>query len=109
MPQPKEYRSNADRQSAYRRRRNEAYAALQTAKGLMALPSIAAIPGWRRWRQVLEQAEQAVRDIHDQMQSYYDERSDDWLESEKADAFTEKMEAVEELIDQVADCRGRIE
>jgi enamine deaminase RidA (YjgF/YER057c/UK114 family) len=109
MPQPKEYRSNADRQAAYRRRRKEAHAALQSAKGLPPLPAVATMPGWRRWRQVLEQFEQALSEAHEQMQRYYDDRSDDWIESEKADEFTEKMEAVEELIDQIADCRGRIE
>ena len=63
----------------------------------------------REGRQVLEQFEQALSEAHEQMQRYYDDRSDDWIESEKADEFTEKMEAVEELIDQIADCRGRIE
>ena len=109
MHQPRPSKSNAERQAAFRRRRTEAHAALEAAKGLPPLPAVATIPGWRRWRQVLAQAEQALRSVHEQMQSYYDERSDDWLESDKAEQFTERMDAVEELIDNVVECRSRIE
>lgn len=108
MPQSRQYHSNAARQAAFRRRSNQRMAALQAAKGLTPLPSGTTMPGWQRWRQVLAQAEQALRSAHEQMKEYYDERSDEWLESEKADAFTERMEAVEELIDHVADCRSQI-
>ena len=43
------------------------------------------------------------------MQSYYDDRSEEWQESDKADDFTQKMEAIETLIDSVAECRSQIE
>ena len=83
-------------------------ATLQAAKGLTPLPAGTTMPGWQRWRQVLAQAEVALRDAHQQMQTYYDERSDEWLESERAEMFTERMEAVEELIDHVAECRSQV-
>jgi hypothetical protein len=105
MTPPKQPRSNAERQAAFRHRRRQELAALQASKGLPALPAIVTIPGWRRWRQVLEQAEQALRDVHNQMQSYYDDRSEEWQESDNADEFIEKMDAVEELVDQVAECQ----
>jgi hypothetical protein len=108
MPQSKAPCSNAERQAAYRRRRSQALAALQSAKGLAPLPHIATIPGWPRWRQVLEQAEQALHEVHEQMQSYYDERSEIWQDSDKADEFNLKMEAVEELVGYVADCRSQV-
>jgi hypothetical protein len=108
MPQPKQPRTNAQRQAAFRSRKLQELAALHASKGLPALPVIPTIPGWRRWRQVLGQAEDALRNVHDEMQSYYDERSEDWQQSGNADEFTAKMEAVEELVDHVAECRGQI-
>ena len=108
MPQPRAYSSDAERQAAFRRRRQQAQAALQAAKGLPPLPGIATMPGWPRWRQVLDQVRQALTEVHEQMQAYYDERSDDWLESDKADTFTQRTEAVEELIDHVAECRSQL-
>jgi hypothetical protein len=108
MLQPKQPRTNAQRQAAFRYRKRQELAALQVSKSLPDLPAIATIPGWRRWRQALDQAEQAIREVHEQMQSYYDDRSERWQLSDKADEFSEKMDAVEELIDCVADCRSQI-
>jgi hypothetical protein len=109
MPQPKKYGSDAERQAACRRRRALAQAALQAAKGLPPLPRIATIPGWPRWRQVLGQAEEALSNVHEQMQSYYDDRSEEWQEGEKAEEFIEKMEAMEELVGQIGECRDKIQ
>ena len=99
MPQLRKYGSDAERQAACRARRALAQAALQAAKGLPPLPRIATIPGWSRWRHVMAQAEEALRGVHEQMQSYYDDRSEEWQEGEKANEFTQKMEAVEQLVD----------
>ena len=101
-------KSNAERQAAFRRRRTESHAALFAAKGLVPLPSVETIPGWPRWRQVLAQTEQALRVLHREMQMYHDDRSDEWQDSEKAEEFIERMEAVEELIEQVVECRGHV-
>jgi hypothetical protein len=108
MPQPRKHSSDAQRQAACRRRRSQALAALQAAKGLAPLPSIATMPGWTRWRQILAQVEEALRNVQEQMQSYYDDRSEDWQESDKADEFTEKIEAIDELVGQVGECRDKI-
>ncbi len=97
-------RTNAERQAAFRRRREKAQAALEAAKGLAPLPAIATMPGWHRWRQVLGQVEQALREVHDQMQSYYDERTDDWMESDRGNEFEAKVDLVESLADQAAEC-----
>ena len=105
MPEPRKHASDAARQAAFRRRRDQTIKALQHAKGLMPLPAIATIPGWSRWRQVLGLVEQALREVHDQMQTYYDDRSEDWQDSDKAQEFNDTMDAVEELVDKVAECR----
>jgi hypothetical protein len=101
-------RSNAERQAAFRRRRMQAHTALEAAKGLAPLPPIATIPGWRRWRQVIEQVEQALREVHEQMQSYYDDRSEEWQSSDKAEEFTTKMESVELLAENAAETLGEL-
>ena len=106
MPQPKEYGSNSERQAAYRRRQSAAQATLVSTKGLMPLPKVAGMPGLARWRQLLEQAEVSFRAAFEQMQAYYDERSDPWLESDKAETFSERMEAIEELLDHITDCKN---
>jgi hypothetical protein len=109
MPQTRQQRSNAERQAAFRRRRMEAHTALEAAKGLAPLPPIATIPGWRRWRQVIEQVEKALREVHEQMQSYYDERSEDWQSSDKAEEFTAKTESVESLAEHAAECLAELD
>ena len=39
--------------------------------------------------------------ICDEMQDYYEDRSETWQESEKGEDFTEKMEEIQELRDQL--------
>ena len=41
------------------------------------------------------------------MQCYYDDRSEQWQQSEKADEFTERMNALEELTDLIDQCRNQ--
>ena len=109
MPQPRIHTSDAARQAAFRRRRDQTLTVLQQAKGLTPLPSIPTMPGWSRWRQVLGLAEQALREVHEQMNTYYDDRSQEWQESDKAQEFTDRMDAGEELLQQVALCRDQLE
>jgi hypothetical protein len=108
VPQSRKYLSDAERQAAFRRRRSNSVAALQAAKGLAPLPAIATIAGWQRWRQLLEQIDQALNEAHAQMESYSDARSQEWQDSDKADEFAERVAAVEELIDHVTECRSQI-
>jgi hypothetical protein len=109
MPQPKQHGSAAQKQAAYRNRLRQREQAVQSAKGLTPLPAIGAIPGTRRWKQVLEVAEQAVRDVQGQMQTYYEDRSEQWQEADKGDTFIERMNAVEQLVDQIAECRSQFD
>jgi len=37
------------------------------------------------------------------MQEYYDERSEQWSESERGEDFAERLEAVQEVLEQVAE------
>jgi len=103
MPQPRVYHSHAQRQAAYRRRCQEAISRQLREKGLPDSPAISTMPGNARWRQAVANAVQLLSLVEQEMQAYYDERSDAWLESERADNFQERIDAVSEARQSVED------
>ena len=107
MPQSKIYNSQAQRQAAYRRRCKEASRLQLREKGLPELPAISTIPGTARWNQAIAHAIQLLSLVEQEMQAYYDDRSDAWLESDRADQFQERLEAVSQALQSVEDlCAG---
>jgi len=56
--------------------------------------------GARRWAVLLGQAHGLLTRVADEMATYGDARSDAWQESERGDAFTEQIEALETVRDQ---------
>lgn len=100
MPQPKKHETNALRQVAYRKRRF-ALARSQPVAGQgprqARLLRVPAKPGARRWEALLHQAQAVVEATADEMQDYYDERSEKWQEDERGEAFMERLEAVQEI------------
>ena len=97
MPEPKQHDTNADRQRAYRQRQKQARAAAMVT-GAPAAPAIPTMPSKKRWAALHEQATEAIRTMHSEMQTYYDERSDAWQESDKGDEFQGGIEAAETLL-----------
>jgi hypothetical protein len=107
MPQPKIYESRAQRQAAYRKRCQDARHRQLQAKGLPELPAISTMPGTVRWNQALAHACHLLSLIEQEMQAYYDDRSEAWLESERADQFQERLEAVSQALQYVEElCAG---
>ena len=98
MPTPKQYACSAQRQRAYRQRQQQARLVERQEKGLPAAPAIATLPGERRWQALLDHAHSALVCVHSEMQTYYDERSDVWQESQRAEAILERIEAIETLM-----------
>lgn len=98
MPTPKQYASSAQRQRAYRERQQQARLLERQQKGLPAAPVIATLPGERRWQALLEHAHAALVCAHEEMQAYYDERSEVWQESQRGEALLERIESLESLI-----------
>ena len=94
MPQPKTHDSHGQRQAAYRRRCQQARNRQLQEKGLPELPAISTIPGTARWKQAIANAGHLLSLVEQEMQTYYDDRSDSWLESERGDQFQERIEAV---------------
>lgn len=101
MSQPRKYADHAARQAAYRARCAEARQSELKARGLPHLPAIATLPGVPRWNKALQSARCLLATVSEEMQSYYDERSEAWQESERGESFAERQEAIAMLVDEL--------
>jgi hypothetical protein len=99
MPTPRQHTDQAARQKAYRERQRQARETELAAKGLPALPAIPTMPGRARWTAMLDQARAMLGTMREEMETYHDERSEEWQESERGQEFTANVEAVSELAD----------
>jgi hypothetical protein len=98
MPQPRKYDTTADKQRAYRERQAATRAQELLTKGLPPLPAIPTMPGERRWSLMQKQARETLQAMHEEMQGYHEERTEDWQESEKGEALQARMDALESII-----------
>lgn len=64
---------------------------------LVALPEIPVAPGYPRWRQAMRQAHTLITLVQDEMQSYHDERSERWQESDRADDFRDQIDSLSDI------------
>lgn len=103
MPMPRRYDTNADRQKAYRQRTAQARAEERKQKGLPAAPPIPSMPGTVRWNALLEIARSSLQTALDEMQSYFDDRSETWHESERGEQFQERLDTIEQALQQLDD------
>jgi len=98
MPQQRKYITNAARQEAYRARREQARQVALAAKGLPSLPAIASLPGWSRWNASFTAAHALIANSLSEMQSYFDERSESWQESERGEEHQERIASMEAVL-----------
>jgi hypothetical protein len=103
MPQRKMHASHAHRQAEYRRRCEDARRQQLQEKGLPALPAVPTMPGTPRWRQAIANATDLLTMVADEMEAYFDDRLDEWQESEKGETFRERLDALREARDMVAE------
>jgi hypothetical protein len=103
MPQPRKYANRAQQQAAYRNRRAAAHRAQMQAKGLPALPPIAAIPGTVRWRGALRMAQELLELVCNEMDQYANDRSEEWQDSERAEEFADRLAGIEGVRDSLDD------
>lgn len=101
MPGDRRYASNAARQAAYRRRVADQRRAELAVKGMPALPGVAAIPGYPRWRALITQAHVLLETVQQEMAEYAAARSESWQESARGEGFQERLQRVEEAAQQV--------
>jgi hypothetical protein len=57
------------------------------------------MPGWSRWNASLNAARELVERTVEEMQEYFDERSEEWQESERAEEHQEKIDSIQTLLD----------
>jgi len=103
MPQPRKYETRADQQAAYRQRRIASDRELLSKKGLPALPAIPTMPGNARWSAMIAQARLLLSEATVEMQSYHDDRSQEWQDGAKAEELLAKLEHLQETMDQLQD------
>ena len=96
MPTPRKHANHAQRQRAYVRRREEARLAALAAKNTPGGAAIPTMPSTARWRALAELARTILQTMALEMEEYRDDRSEEWRDGEKGEAF-------EELIGQVAE------
>ena len=56
------------------------------------------MPGWPRWNAAIEAARELVERTVEEMQDYFDARSDDCQERERAEQHQEKLDTVQTLL-----------
>jgi len=103
MPTPRRYATPAARQAAYRQRQSEARSKEREAKGMALIPAVATSPGPRRWWALIRQASRLLETVQQEMQEHHDQRSDRWQESERGEAFLERVQALQDMQSAVED------
>lgn len=101
MPQPRKYATRAEQQAAYRKRRTLSDRALLAAKGLPPLPAIPTMPGNARWSAMISQANTLLCEAVVEMQSYHDDRSETWRDSDKAEDLLARLAHLEDAMAQL--------
>jgi formate dehydrogenase maturation protein FdhE len=100
MPQPKQHQDNASRQAAYRQRLTLRQEEQSRHKGMPPLASIPTMPSEARWKQMLQMAAALLEGAVTEMTDYADARSQTWQESERGEAFAERLETLTQLSEQ---------
>ena len=83
---------------AYRQRKEKARIEQIKAKGIPSPAAISSMPSSARWNALIHHAEDALRAVRDEMESYADEWSDNWKECDKADEFQDRLDQIEEAL-----------
>ena len=99
MSQQREYPDNAAKQRAYRARQTQARRADQQAKGLPPAPALPTLPSRARWQALLAQARLFLETARDEIQAYYDDRSETWQQGERAALLQDQLDSLGQTID----------
>jgi hypothetical protein len=99
MPQHRQHADAAAKQRAYRARQAQARRDERQAKGLPPAPPIPTLPSRARWHALLDQARCALEGARDEMQTYYDDRSEAWQQGERAATLQDQLDHLGAVID----------
>src|SRR5580658_9575943 len=95
----------AIRQSRFRKRQQETRRREQREKGLPSMPKISAMPGKARWQATVEAAEALLSQAAEEMEQYWEERSETWQESYGAEEHlqrTKRLAKIAETLSEMA-------
>ena len=98
MPQPRKYVNRAAQQAAYRKRQVSSQQELLSLKGLPPLPAIPTLPGQARWTAMIAQAQRVLTEAIEEMQSYHDDRSEQWQNGPRAEALLARLEHLQDAL-----------
>src|SRR5664280_2292657 len=98
MPQQQRYADNAARHQAYRARQDQARRADLQAKGLPPVSPLPTLPSQARWQALISRARLSLETARDEMQAYYDDRSEAWQQGERAAALAEQIDHLEVVL-----------
>jgi hypothetical protein len=108
MPTPQKYANNAERQSAYRRRRSsQLEGKLMPQISGTGVSRVSPASSYHRWHTMIRQSRSLLECVNEEMESYYHDRSELWQESERGDTFIETMELIEAVISLMEDLPQR--
>jgi hypothetical protein len=99
MPTPRKHANHAQRQRAYLERKKTAQLAALAAKNTPAGAAIPTMPSRARWKALVGQAQTILKALQTERETYRDQRSEAWQESEKADALQEVIDRVTEALE----------
>jgi len=99
MPQQRAHASHAARQAAYRKRQTKAREEELRKRGLPPLPAIATMPGNARWSQAIAVARCLLTEVAEEMQAYFEERSEQWQESERGEPHQQRVQELQDIVD----------
>jgi hypothetical protein len=103
MPTPRQHTDNAAKQRAYRKRQATARTAELQAKGLPNTAPIPTMPSEARWTAATTHAYETLNTVLAERQAYYNERSEQWQESDKGDEFQRRIDALESIVSDLAE------
>ncbi len=103
MPQQRKHLTNSARQAAYRSRLELARQQELSERGLPALPPLASMPGTVRWNGAIRRCVALLTLVHEEMQGYFEERSEAWQESDRGVDHQERMAAIAQLLSDLED------
>ncbi|MGH2345481.1 MAG: hypothetical protein ACRDG4_09670 [Chloroflexota bacterium] len=99
MAQQRRYPDNAAKQAAYRTRQTQARHEERQRKGLPPAAPIPTLPSRARWQALLEHARHALETARDEIQAYYDDRSEAWQDGERAVTLQEQLDGLGQVLD----------
>jgi hypothetical protein len=91
------------RQRRFRKRQQEARRREQREKGLPPMPKISAMPGKARWQATIEAAEALLSQAAEEMEEYWEYRSETWKESYTAEELLQRKKQLTKLAEKLSD------